>query len=279
MRRKIIGIVAAVVLAAVGTLALVGYVRSAKDRAVAGERLVEVYVLDGPVPKGASLELVRGAVKREEVPAKVRAEDAVTDLSDLDADLLAGVDLRPGEQLLRSRLVDPADLARARVPEGRQELSVALEPERAVGGTLRAGDTVGVVLSFDPFKRGGGSETSNMTHMILHKVVVTSVQFDPNETETASDAVVPSSRGDDGDDDENGDGNDGEEVDRAPQNRLIVTLALTAPEVERVVFAAEFGHIWLTAEGPDADESGTRIVTLPEAIGAPREALGQSPAG
>lgn len=257
MKRKIIGVVGAVLLATVGTLALVGYVQSAKDRAVAGEQQVDAYVLDTTARKGASLEQIRGAVKQVEVPAKVRADDAVTDLADLDGDLVAGVDLQPGEQLLRSRLVHAQDLARVEVPEGRQELSVALDPERAVGGVLRAGDTVGVVLSFDPFKRNDGSETANVTHLVLHKVLVTSVQFDQNESGTG-DRVV-------GGDDE---GEEDEEVERAPKNRLIVTLALTSPEVEQVVFAAEFGHIWLTAEGADADESGTRIVTLPEAIGA-----------
>jgi pilus assembly protein CpaB len=256
MKRKIIGILGAVLLATVGTLALVGYVRSAKDKAVAGERQVEAYVLDKTARKGASLEEIRGAVKQVEVPAKVRADDAVTDLAGLDGDLVAGVDLEPGEQLLRSRLVNAQDLARVEVPEGRQELAIALDPERAVGGVVRAGDTVGVVLSFEPFDSNSGDKTANVTHLLLHKVLVTSVQFDQNESGTGSGVV---GGGDDEDDDE--------DVERAPKNRLIVTLALTSSEVEQVVFAAEFGHIWLTAEGADADESGTRIVTLPEAVG------------
>ena len=48
---------------------------------------------------------------------------------------------------------------------------------------------------------------------------------------------------------------------------MLVTLALSSPQVEQVVFAAEFGHIWLTAENADADESGTRVVTLGEVYG------------
>ena len=34
------------------------------------------------------------------------------------------------------------------------------------------------------------------------------------------------------------------------------------------MFAAEFGHIWLTAENADADENGTRITTLGQAYDA-----------
>jgi pilus assembly protein CpaB len=262
MNRRITGIIVAIVLAAVGTFALVGYVQSAKDEAVAGETRVDAYVVRTATAKGANLDQVREAVEQTEVPAKVRPEDAVTDLDDLDEGLVAAVDLEPGELLLRSRLIQAEDLARAQVPEGMQELTVALEPERAVGGSLRAADTVGVVLSFDPFDRqdgqGGdaGEQTPNMTHLTFHKVLVTSVQFDENEGE-ASTSVGGESDGGDGD----------EEVERAPSQRLLVTLALTSPQVEQVVFAAEFGHIWLTAENAEADENGTRVVTLGEVFG------------
>jgi pilus assembly protein CpaB len=262
MKRKITGVIVAIVLAAVGTFALVGYVQSAKDEAVAGERQVEAYVVSTATAKGATLDQVRDAVDKTEVPAKVRPEDAVTDLDDLDEGLVAAVDLEPGELLLRSRLIKPEDLARAQVPDGMQELTVALEPERAVGGSLRTGDTVGAVLSFDPFDQqdgqGGdaGEQTPNMTHLTFHKVLVTSVQFDENEAE-ASTSVGGGNDGGDG----------GDEVERAPSKRLLVTLALTSPQVEQVVFAAEFGHIWLTAENAQADESGTRVVTLGEVFG------------
>jgi pilus assembly protein CpaB len=268
MNRKLLGIALAVVLALVGTVALVGYVQSAKDEAVAGEVQVEAYVLTKGVNKGASVNTVSESVELTEVPAKVRPDDAVTDLDDLDEDLAAGVDLAPGELLLRSRLVRRDQLTRAQVPDGLQELTVALTPERAVGGSLRAGDTVGIVLSFDPFDISGDGQggenadkTPNMSHLTFHKVLVTGVQFDENDENTAA------SDGDDG-----GDGGDGgdeseESADRAPNNELLVTLALSSPQVERVVFTAEFGFIWLTAEPEDATEDGTEVVTLDKVYG------------
>ena len=51
-------------------------------------------------------------------------------------------------------------------------------------------------------------------------------------------------------------------VNEAPSDTLLVTLALDTPAVEQVVFAAEFGHIWLTVEDAAASETGGRIVTL-----------------
>ena len=46
-QRRTVGVVAAVVLALLGTLGLVAYVQGAKDDAVAGEKLVKVYVATG----------------------------------------------------------------------------------------------------------------------------------------------------------------------------------------------------------------------------------------
>lgn len=40
----------------------------------------------------------------------------------------------------------------------------------------------------------------------------------------------------------------------------MVTLALSPDEAEKLVFAAEFERVWLSLEGPEAPESGTRIV-------------------
>jgi pilus assembly protein CpaB len=297
MKRKLIGIVAALALATGGTFALVAYVQSAKDQAVAGEQLVEVYVVTETIAAHTPVSEIEGSLTTTEVPAKVKADGAVTDLEDLDDDLVTAVELEAGEQLLTSRLVDSNEIEKADVSPELQELTVALDPERAVGGAIAPGDTVGVLLSFDPFEAGdadaaaaaeteaAGAETElagaeestpdagtdpgdappeatdtgdnqktpNMTHHTFHKVLVTAVQFDQSEGEQIGIAT---------DEAEN---DDEEAVERAPSNALLVTLAVSSGQAEQIVFAAEFGHIWLTSEGADADESGTRIVTLTEA--------------
>jgi pilus assembly protein CpaB len=254
MKRKIIGFLAALVLAGVGTAALVVYVESARDEAVASEALVDVYVVTETVPKGTPVGDITEAVELTQVPAKVLVDDAVTDLDGIDEDLVAAVDLEAGEQLLSSRLVEPDQLGRAAVPAGLQEMTVALDPTRAVGGSLSVGDTVGVVLSFEPFDLPASDDQSpNMTHLTFHKVLVTAVQFaegDGTSTDTTDEEADEDTA-----------------AEPAPTNQVLVTLALSSPQVEQVAFGAEFGHIWLTAENADADESGTRVVTLGEVYG------------
>ena len=271
MKRKIAGILVAVLLATIGTVALVAYVKSAKDRAIAGEERVKVYVVKSNVRKGAPMAEIRNAIDLVEIPAKVLANGAIVDPVQLSEGQVAAIDLVSGEQLLKTRLVNADQLTRVSVPKGLQQVTLALDPERAVGGELKAGDTVGIVISFEPFDTNEfvpisgqdgqveirQTKTANTTHLTLHKVLVTGVQFDKNDSGQATVAVLGAAKKD----------ADASQVEQAPASKLLVTLALSSPHVEQVVFGAEFGLIWLTAEDFNTDETGTRIVTLGEVYG------------
>lgn len=256
MNRKVIGVVAAVLLAAVGTAVLVVYVKSAERRALAGERLVEVLVVQDTVGEGTPAEELAGRLSTEQVPVKVEARGAVADLDELDGKV-AAVDLVAGEQLVSGRFVDPGDFTAqgaVEVPEGLQEVTVSLEPQRAVGGQLSPGDTVGFFASFEP------DVMIYSTHLNLHKLLVTNLQGDPQPA--AEDGEGDAGEGDD---------DDGDPVtsppnrDPAPGDNLLVTLAVNAADAEKVVFAAEHGTVWLSAEPEDATEDGTQVQT-PETI-------------
>jgi pilus assembly protein CpaB len=47
-----------------------------------------------------------------------------------------------------------------------------------------------------------------------------------------------------------------------PEDNILVTLALEAPDAEELVFAMEFGTVWLSYEPEDASEDGTGTVVL-----------------
>ena len=42
---------------------------------------------------------------------------------------------------------------------------------------------------------------------------------------------------------------------------MVMTVALTPPEAERLVFAMEFASLWFASEGEDVPEEGTRFQT------------------
>jgi pilus assembly protein CpaB len=237
MRRRLVAALAALVLLFAGTVVLLAYVRGADARALAGVRTTQVLVADQVVPEGTPADELAPLVRFETLPQKAAVEGRVTDLEEL-AGLVATVDLQPGEQLLRSRFAEE-DTAGAEdtvpVPPGLQEVSLLLEPQRAIGGRLAAGDTVGVVVSI-----AEGAKT----HAVIHGVLVTEVKGAPGpaqadataETQAASSGTV------------------------VPTQSLLITFAVTAPQAEAVVFGMEHGTVWLTLEPEDADTGGTSVV-------------------
>lgn len=277
MRRRIIALVAALLLAGVGTFVLVGFVRGAADRATAGEELAAVYVVERTVPEGTDGATVGNYVAISEVPQKVRAADAVTDLADL-AGFVNNVSLVPGEQLLAGRFVPPTELdqrrddlpsRRVEVPEGMLELPVRLPVEAALGGIIDAGDTVAVVASFDDYNGSVGTTVEvddtviaipesvegeeaaaglKATHILVHNALVVEVQADSAPTFSGTD--------------EEGE-LEASSALLAPSTSFIITFALEPADVERMVFAAQYGSLWLASQTPD-DTGPTQIVTLSE---------------
>lgn len=263
-KRRITGIIAAMLLAIIGTVALVGYVNSAKDKAVAKEALVNVYVVDKLVPKGAEPGTIKSSVSLEQVPTRLKQSGALTDLDAVGANV-AATDLQPGDQLLAARLV-----AKDRVSQevtDKVQISTLLAAERAVGGALQKGDLVGVYLSFDPFaldEAGQSSaatpttaatgtdatsantdaqkKTPNTSRLEFQHVLVTNVQ-------TTNTPV-------------NADTKDTTAVEQVTGLQYVVTLALSPEQSERFVFATEFGHVWLSNDPASVSDDGTRLVTL-----------------
>lgn len=280
MSKRVIAIVAALLLAASGTFVLINYVQGAEDRALEGEETVVVLVVDELIEAGTPASELAGAVREERVPVKVQAAGSIGGLDAL-AGTVATVDLIPGEQIISTRF-QPIEVFEElqedndrdfEIPAGYLEASVELDAERALTGELRPGDTVAVVASFDPFRletieaedgsnpitllfptaeEGDedaiaelfGSSSSNTTHIILHKVLVTDVHEEKRGANANNSGTLEES-----------------DLKAAPEGSISVTLALTAPDIEKLVFTQEHGDVWLAREPADASESGTIIQT------------------
>lgn len=222
MNRKLTGLLGAVGLASVGTLVLVGYVSAAEERAVAGERMVPVLVVAAPIEKGTPASQLGEHVRTEQVPAKVRADGAVTDLAAVDGKV-ASVDLVPGEQLLTDRFATAEQVGPVGLPPGLEEVTLNLESERAVGGRVRTGSEVAVFASF--------TGDQPRTEVILRDAPVVAVA--PSDSRSS-----------------------GEDGGTTPGAGLLVTLAVEPAVAERIVFGAEHGRIWLSGADGGVDQEG-----------------------
>ena len=294
-RRRILGIVAAMLLAVVGTVSLIVYVDRTTEEAVADEALVDVYVVDRFVPKGADAATIRESVTIEQVPARLEQEGVITELADL-GDEVAAADLQPGDQLVEARMT-ARDVV-AEVVDDKVQVSMLLDAHRAVGGALEAGDLVGVYITFESFDAVGipfpeqptpeasailtaadpdgatdaadaeatapdatpgddlPDKTPITTRLEFQHVLVTNVQ-------TIDAPALPADGGGSGATSEvDGASDDEPAVEQVTDRQYVVTLALSPEESERFVFAAEFGHIWLSIDPATVEDDGTRRVEL-----------------
>lgn len=231
-RRRVVTIVAAIVLTLFGTIVLIAYVNSAERRAREGAQLVGILVAAAEIPQGTPAADLAGSaqVARQEVPADFLADDAVSDLADL-GDQVTTQPILAGEPLVARQFADEGTAAggSGAIPEGREIISVALEPQRALGGEIAEGDLVGVIISIEGDGASGGGEATDVaasdaegsgggTAMVLAGVPVTRV------------GGVNADTGETG-------------------NAIMVSLEVDEPDAERIVYGAEFGRLWLTRQG------------------------------
>jgi len=235
MKSRLVAALLAGLLAVVGGVLLIGYVSRADERAMAGMATQTVLVVTAPLPEGATSDELARAVEPRRLPAVAVAPGSATSLEQLE-DRVTTTALQPGEQLLTSRLVDPATAAAAQgvaVPPGLQKVSVELEGQRVVGGEVAAGDLVGVFVS-------AKDDDFNYTRLVLQKVLVLAVRGGAASS---------------------GDDNGG---DADPSSTLVVTLAVDAAGAQKVVFGAEHGSVWLSAESDDTPTSSLPVLTQKE---------------
>ncbi|MCG2621613.1 Flp pilus assembly protein CpaB [Arthrobacter sp. I2-34] len=252
MKTRLLGGIAAALLAIIGTVLLVVYVQNADRRAAAGMQPVDVLIVQDRIAAGTPVDKLGSAVKLESVPSAAVPAGAVSKLSDQKGKVTS-VELQPGEQVLASRLVSPNEVTvpgTVAAPEGKQEITLLLEPERLVGGRLAAGDTVGVFISVETEKEVPANALQpemrgfkEFTDLKFRKVLVTSVQQAPSDSgaKNSEQQSVP-----------------------MPSGSAFVTLAVTDAEASKLVFAAEFGKIWLSKDPESATNSNPPVSTLAE---------------
>lgn len=253
MKTRLLGGIAALIVAIIGTVLLFNYVQGADRRALANTETEDVLVVKQDIPAGTPTSQLPQYLATKTIPKTAVAEDAVADLNSVSSKVTA-VGLVPGEQLLNSRLVESSTFigpARVEVPQGLQEITLRLGIDRVVGGTVQAGDSVGVFISLGDAAADPATGTGNGTQLTFHKVLVTAVQFSSGQpVETEGEATQASSSG----------ALNTDKSKQASSDAYLVTLARNSVDTEKLVYAAEFGKIYLSKEPADATEGTNGVV-------------------
>jgi pilus assembly protein CpaB len=248
MQSRVLAVLVAVVLALVATAALVVYVNGADRRAISEQQPTLVWVAAKAIPAGTSGVNASntGLIKQQAVPKKNVVPGAVVALSQIQ-NRYAAVNIVAGEQLLQGRWVGAEDVAGGRlldIQSGYQALSIGLDMTRQVAGFVTPGDKVGLVLTMSRPGSGGEGEVAR-SQFLLQDVQVLAV----GATALANAGAQGGNRPNQG---------------RSPESA--VTLAVPEREVERVVYAAENGSIYMTLMAPDGKKAPSVGVTAANVI-------------
>ncbi|MFB0834009.1 Flp pilus assembly protein CpaB [Arthrobacter halodurans] len=237
----------ALVLAIVGTVLLLTYVKAADARAQASLSPVEVLVATADIAAGTPIGEAADSLTRKTLPNAAVTDGAVESLDGHDGQVLAH-DLVAGEQLLTAKLIAEDALlvpGTIPVPTGLQEVTVVLEPERVVGGKLRAGDQVGLYGNYTVKEKNSDDDDEvKLTKLLYDKVLVTAIQVAPGEvsTETAEGTTA------------------------LPTGSAYVTLAADSTQAAKIIHTREFGSLWLTKQNDDTKAGNTKVWDINEVL-------------
>src|SRR5687768_4221820 len=105
MNRRVIGILLAILLAMIGTGAVLFYVNLAQNRVASGQRAVRVLVATARIPAGTTGERIRTAELTEEIvmPASSVPEDALSTVTAELNEMVVTSDVQPRQLLLRGQ--------------------------------------------------------------------------------------------------------------------------------------------------------------------------------
>ena len=245
MKRRILAVALAIVLAILGTAGVLAYVHKADTRAIEGMKAVTVLVAQQQVASGtsASTALQNGSLKGQELPASAVPSDAVRSLTPGLGSLVLSSTLQPGQLLLRPMLVTTAQATATgalAIPKGMVAVSLWLCMPEAVAGYVQPGSDVAV---FDTYGKSLTPKTCGQPHqpqpsahtrIVLPRTLVLSMGNGSAGGSSLTSAGSAASQSD----------------PSAATGLVQVTLAVDQADAERVILIAEAGLPYLALLTP-----------------------------
>jgi pilus assembly protein CpaB len=183
MKRRVLTIALALLLAVIGTGAVMAYVSRASARAMAGLKAVTVLVAEQQIPAGtpAGAAWQDGLLREETLPAQSVSPDAVGSVTAGLGSLVMSTEIMPGQVLLRPMLVPAAQVSGGLViPGSMVAVTIPLCLPEAVAGYVQAGSQVAIFDTFSSQSLGSGgcsgSHGSQGSGIVETRVVLPRVQ-------------------------------------------------------------------------------------------------------
>ncbi|MFI5958214.1 Flp pilus assembly protein CpaB [Cryptosporangium sp. NPDC051539] len=223
MRRRLLALALAFVLALLGCVGILAYVGGADDRAVAGKKPVEVLVAGALLPAGTTGAELRngGKLKTVLMPAESVPSDALGTIPAGLDNLALTADVQPSQLLLRGALGrKQTSTGGLTIPAGKLAVSVDMTAASRVAGYVRPGSEVAVFYTYQP--TADSADGSSVTN--AEKATATRVLLPRAQVLAIGEAGT---------------------VKTAAAATIAVTLATTQADAERLVQASQTGTLSL----------------------------------
>lgn len=228
MGRRTLLLLAALVVAALGTTGVFLYVNGIAARAEADYDLVEILVATAPIEAGTTAQGAQdlGALELRPFLRKSLADlPALSDISGV-AEKVAVAPIAAGEPILESQFGDSGASSLLPIPDGKLAVSVQLADPARVAGFVGAGSEVAIFIS-----TVSAARTGEVTRLLLPKVSVIAAG--------STTVIAPDSTA-----------GDGGTVEAIP--KTLLTLALDQREAQKIVYATQNGQLYFALLGGES---------------------------
>lgn len=240
MRRRVLIVLAALVLAGLSAMSVLVYARGVDRRAVAGRDGVWVLLADGRIPAGTTGAQIRQKKLAERVlmPAETVPTGTLTSMDSALDKLRLSADLQPQQLLMRGLFTGVDAAAGAGVPDGKLAVSIEVTMAPGVAEKVAAGDEVTVFVTYPKDLPPSGQKT----RILLPRASVISISTGPASDVAPSPSPSKTSS------------------TRTTSKTYPATLAVNQQEAVRLVHAAQTGLIYLGLVGAGTDVTPSSAV-------------------
>jgi pilus assembly protein CpaB len=217
MGRRTLLLIAALVVAALGTTGVFLYVNGVDKRAEANLSLVQVLVATQPVDAGTTAKdaYASGSLQlRRFLAESVDGLGALSDISTIE-NKVALSPIAPGEAIVAGNFGSASDTSNLPIPPNKIAVSISVDVPGRVGGFVNAGSEVAIF-----FTENGASGQSS-TRSLLPRVQVIAAGSTTLATKDTSSTAPPT------------------------QDSALLTLAVDQADAQKLIFAKDHGTLTL----------------------------------
>jgi pilus assembly protein CpaB len=173
--RRLLLLIAAIIVAAFGTTLVFVYVNGVNDRAMADQNPVKILVAKKLIPAGtkASDAQAQGALEQKDVPKAAVANGALSDITPV-ADELSLTEIYPGQQVLSQLFGSkPEEHASLQLPKGDLAVSIQLSDPTRVAGFATPGSHVAIFADLGDIQETPATpRNATYTRLLLPDILV-----------------------------------------------------------------------------------------------------------